>query len=261
MALSDEEIDRYARHLVLRGVGAPGQAKLRAAKVALVGVGGLGAPAALYLAAAGVGTLGLIDDDRVSLSNLQRQILFAAQDEGRPKTDAAAEHLRALNPGTTAVLHQERLGPETAQRLLAPYDLVLDGSDSFETRAAVNAACFALGKTLISAAVGRFEGQLAVFKPGGSAPDGTPSPCYACLYPAAPQREAPCAEAGILGSVTGVLGTLQATQALKEITGLADGHESLVGKLLLVDLLAMRFRTLSLPRDPACPVCGGVKAR
>ena len=216
MALSDEELDRYARHLVLRQVGGPGQAKIRAAKVLIVGAGGLGSPAALYLAAAGVGTLGLVDDDHVSLSNLQRQILFKTADVGAAKTEAAARALAALNPGVKRVPHPVRLGPQNAASLIAGYDLVLDGCDNFETRFLVNDTCFALGKTLVSAAVTEFEGQLATFKG---------RPCYRCLFPEAPPPGAVpnCSETGVIGAAAGVMGSLAALEVLKEIAGSARG--------------------------------------
>jgi molybdopterin/thiamine biosynthesis adenylyltransferase len=252
MTLSDEEVERYARHLVLREVGGPGQAKIRAAKVLIVGAGGLGSPMALYLAAAGVGTLGLVDDDRVSLSNLQRQILFQTGDVGRPKTEAAAETLAALNPGVNVQTHPLRLSAENAESLIADYDLVADGSDNFETRFLVHDTCFALGKTLVSAAVTEFEGQLATFK----AHDRSGAfPCYRCLFPAAPPpgTVGNCSETGVLGAAAGVMGSLAALEVLKEITGIGQG---LAGRLLIYEALAARFRTVTLNPDPACALCG-----
>jgi molybdopterin-synthase adenylyltransferase len=246
MPLSDQELERYARHLVLRQVGGPGQAKIREARVLIVGAGGLGSPAALYLAAAGVGTLGLADDDHVSLSNLQRQILFRTDDVGTAKTEAAARTLAALNPGVKLVLHPLRLTADNAADLIADYDLVLDGSDNFETRFLINDTCFALGKTLVFAAVTEFEGQLSTFKG---------RPCYRCLFPAAPPAGTVpnCSETGVIGAAAGVMGSLAALEVLKEIGGFGEG---LAGKLLIYEALAARFRTVILGPDPACSCCG-----
>jgi molybdopterin/thiamine biosynthesis adenylyltransferase len=251
MALSDEELERYARHLVLREVGGPGQAKIRTAKVLIVGAGGLGSPLALYLAAAGVGTLGLVDDDTVSLSNLQRQILFQTADVGTPKTEAAARTLAALNPGVKIEPHPVRLTAGNAQSLIRPYDLVADGSDNFETRFLVQDTCFALGKTLVFAAVTEFEGQLATFK----AHDLSGAfPCYRCLFPAPPPpgTVGSCSETGVMGAAAGVMGSLAALEVLKEITGIGQG---LAGKLLIYEALAARLRTVTLNPDPSCPLC------
>lgn len=255
MALTDEELDRYARHLVLRQLGGPGQARIRAAKVLVVGAGGLGSPLAFYLAAAGVGTLGLVDDDTVSLSNLQRQILFKTADVGAPKTEAAAKALAALNPGVKIEARQTRLTADNAKSLIQGYDIVADGSDNFDTRFLVNDTCFALKKTLVFAAVTEFEGQLATFK----AHDQSGAfPCYRCLFPAPPPPGTVpnCSETGVLGAAAGVMGSLAALEVLKEITGTG---ESLAGKLLIYEALAARFRTVSLKPDPACSVCGGQK--
>lgn len=252
MALSDEDLERYARHIVLRQVGGPGQAKIRAARVLIVGAGGLGSPCALYLAAAGVGHLGLVDDDAVSLSNLQRQILFTTADIGRLKVEAARAHLDALNPGVAVTVHPVRLTAGNAAALIADYDIVADGSDNFETRFLVNDACFAARKTLVSAAVTEFDGQLATFK----AWDKTgPYPCYRCLFPAPPPAGTvpSCSETGVLGAAAGVMGSLQALEVLKEIAGIGDG---LAGKILITDTLSARFRTISLAPDPACKLCG-----
>jgi adenylyltransferase/sulfurtransferase len=252
MALSDEEVERYARHLVLRQLGGPGQAKIRAAKVLVVGAGGLGSPIALYLAAAGVGTLGLVDDDQVSLSNLQRQVLFKTADVGFPKTEAGATALHALNPGVKVQTHTVRLTPENAKSLIASYDLVVDGSDNFDTRFLVNDTCFTLGKTLVFAAVTEFEGQLSTFK----AHDRSGAfPCYRCLFPAPPPpgTVGSCSETGVLGAAAGVMGSLAALEVLKEITGIG---ESLAGRLLIYEALAARFRTVNLKPDPACALCG-----
>ena len=252
MTLSDEELDRYARHLVLREIGGVGQAKIRAARVLIVGAGGLGSPAALYLAAAGVGHIGLVDDDAVSLSNLQRQILFATKDVGRPKVEAAAEHLAALNPGVRVTPHHVRLTTANARDLIADYDIVADGSDNFETRFLLNDACFDARKILVSAAVTEFDGQLATFKAWDKSGD---YPCYRCLFPAPPPAGTVpnCSETGVLGAAAGVMGSLQALEILKQITGTG---EDLAGKILITDTLAWRFRTVTLAPDPKCPLCG-----
>ena len=251
MALSDEELERYARHLVLRQVGGTGQAKIRAARVLIVGAGGLGSPLALYLAAAGVGTLGLVDDDTVSLSNLQRQILFTTSDVGRPKTEAAAEALAALNPGVTVETHPVRLTADNAKILIGGYDIIADGSDNFDTRFLVNDTCFVLRKTLVSAAVTEFEGQLATFKPYDQS---GAYPCYRCLFPEqpAPGMVPNCSETGVIGAAAGVMGSLAALEVLKEIAGIGEG---LAGRLLIYEALSARFRTVILRPDPACKVC------
>jgi molybdopterin/thiamine biosynthesis adenylyltransferase len=251
MALSDDDLERYARHIVLREVGGVGQAKLRAARVLAIGAGGLGSPLILYLAAAGVGTIGIVDDDRVSLSNLQRQIAHRTRDIGRAKTDSAAETVAALNPGTAVELHPIRLVPENALDLVGRYDIVADGSDNFATRFLVNDACYLAGKTLVSAAVSEFDGQLATYK----AHEGGGFPCYRCLFPEPPPPDSAqsCSETGILGAAAGVMGTLQALEMLKEILGLG---ESLAGKLLIYDALATRFRSVRVKPDPACRLCG-----
>lgn len=246
---SEAEIQRYSRHILLREVGGTGQAKLKAAKILIVGAGGLGSPLALYLAAAGVGCIGLVDADTVELSNLQRQIAHGVADIGRAKVTSAAESVARINPLTTVRPHTERLDLTNAARLIADYDLICDGTDNFTTRFLVADTCVAAKKTLVSAAVLRFEGQISTFKPhiGG--------PCYRCLYPAPPPEGLvpPCSEAGVLGAVTGVMGTLQATEAIKEITGIGT---SLSGFLLVWDALAAEFRKIRLRKDPECPVCG-----
>lgn len=248
---SEEEIQRYSRHILLPEIGGTGQAALRRARVLIIGAGGLGSPLALYLAAAGIGTIGLVDDDRVDLSNLQRQIAHSTARLGEAKTRSAAAGARAINPLCRVEEHAIRLGAVEAAELIPRYDLVCDGSDNFVTRYLVADACVRAGRTLVSAAVLRFEGQLSVFKPHLHAE----GPCYRCLYPKAPPPglSPSCAEAGVLGSVTGVMGTLQATEVIKEILGLG---ESLSGRLLLWDALATRFRSIRVPRDPHCPVCG-----
>ncbi len=246
---TDDEITRYSRNILLAEVGGAGQARLRAARVLIVGAGGLGSPLALYLAAAGVGTLGLVDDDRVDLSNLQRQVAHTTDRVGMAKVDSAAAACRAINPGVIIEAHAARLTPDNAMVLVSAYDLVCDGCDNFPTRFLVADACTLARRTLVSAAVLRFDGQLSTFKPhqGG--------PCYRCLHPAPPPPGLvpTCAEAGILGAVTGVMGSLQATEVLKELMGIG---ESLSGRLLVWDALAARVRTIKLPRDPACPLCG-----
>ena len=250
MSLNDDELERYARHLVLREIGGQGQARIRAAKVLVIGAGGLGSPLALYLAAAGVGTLGLVDDDTVSLSNLQRQILYRTADVGRAKVEAGAEALAALNPGTVVETHPVRLTADNAAALLAGYDIIADGSDNFVTRFLVHDTAFAGAKTLVSAAVTEFDGQLATWK----AHDGI-SPCYRCLFPAppAPGTVGNCSETGVLGAAAGVMGSLQALEVLKEITSIGSG---LAGRLLIYEALSARFRTITVPRDPGCDLCG-----
>lgn len=243
-SLSAEERERYARHILLKEIGGPGQQQLKAATVAIVGMGGLGAPAALYLAAAGVGALRLIDDDAIALSNLQRQILYRSADVGAAKTERAAEALTALNPNVEIDLCAMRLTPDNATTLLEGATLVLDGTDDFATRFAVNDACHALGVPLISGAVGRWDGQVATFKG---------APCYRCLVPEIPPSAEKCAEVGIVGALTGVIGSLMALEAIKEIAG---AGESLAGRLLIFDGLTATARTVRLPRDPHCPVCG-----
>lgn len=250
MDLTDEQLDRYARHIVLRDVGGAGQIKILKAKVLVIGAGGLGSPCLQYLAAAGVGTLGIVDDDVVDLSNLQRQVLHGTPDLGKSKTESAREALTRINPHVQVVTHNIRLTAENAAEIISGYDMVADGSDSFETRFAVADACLALHKPLISAAVGPFEGQIAVFK--GYETD---LPCYRCFVPDAPgglQRT--CADVGVLGALTGVIGSLQALEVLREIVGFG---QPLAGRLLIYDGLANRMRTLRLPKDPGCPACRG----
>lgn len=242
--LSDDEIDRYARHIVLKEIGGAGQMKLKAAKVALVGMGGIGAPAALYLAAAGVGTLGLIDDDAVSLSNLQRQVLYGTDDVDRSKAGTAAVRLSGINPHTQCQVHAVRLDDDNAAGILRGYDLVLDGCDNFPTRLLVNQVCHELNIPLVSAAIGRWSGQLAVF-------DG--QPCYQCLVPEIPPDAETCERVGVVGALAGVMGSLAALEAIKLITGAGD---SLKAKLLIFDGLTMQSRVVKLAADPACPVCG-----
>ncbi len=246
---TEDEISRYSRHILLAEVGGVGQAKLRAARVLVIGAGGLGSPLALYLAAAGVGTIGLVDDDAVDLSNLQRQIAHTTDRVGQPKVQSAASAARAINPAVVVDMHQVRLDARNALSLISGYDLVCDGSDNFATRFLVSDACVLGSRTLVSAAVLRFDGQLSTFKPheGG--------PCYRCLHPEPPPDGTipSCSEAGILGAVVGVMGSLQATEVLKEIMGIGEG---LSGRLLIWDALSARVRTVRLRRDPACPACG-----
>jgi adenylyltransferase/sulfurtransferase len=248
--LTEPEIQRYARHILLREVGGTGQAKLKAAKVLIVGAGGLGSPLALYLAAAGIGTIGIIDPDTLELSNLQRQIAHGTANIGEPKVTSAAAAMRRINSLVTIQPHKLRLDATNVSLLIESYDIICDGTDNFETRFLLADACVAGRRTLISAAVLRFEGQLSTFKPHAD-PTG---PCYRCLYPEPPPPGLvpSCSEAGILGAVTGVMGTLQATEVLKEILGIGD---SLSGRLLIWDALAASFRTIRLKKDPACPVC------
>ena len=244
MSFSDEEVDRYARHLVLREIGGAGQQALKAASVLIVGAGGLGAPAALYLAAAGVGRIGLADPDTVALSNLQRQILYASADIGRAKVEVAAERLTGLNPHVAIEPLAARLGSDNAAALVRPYDLVLDGTDDFATRFAVNDACLAEGKPLVSGAIGRWTGQVGVF---------AGRPCYRCLVPDIPPEAETCATVGVIGALAGVIGAMMALEAIKLITHAGD---SLTGRLLIYDALSAETRTVRVGADPACPACG-----
>ncbi len=248
---TEDEIRRYSRHILLAEVGGIGQAKLKAARVLVVGAGGLGSPLALYLAAAGVGTVGIIDADRVELSNLQRQVAHTTDRLGMLKVESAAAAMHAINPDTRVEAHARRLDVENALGIIGEYDIVCDGTDNFDTRFLVADACVLARRTLVSAAVLRFDGQLSVFKPHA----GPGHPCYRCLYPEPPPpgMVPSCSEAGVLGAVTGVMGTLQATETLKEILGMG---ESLAGRLLIWDALGARMRTVRLPRDPDCPLCG-----
>jgi adenylyltransferase/sulfurtransferase len=247
MTLSASELARYQRHLALREIGAAGQEKLKAARVLIVGAGGLGSPAALYLAAAGCGTLGLLDCDKVDLSNLQRQILFDSAALSRPKAEAGRERLAALNPEIRVLAHPLELKADNVRALFADYHLILDGSDRLSTRYLVNDACVIFGRPLVSAAIHRFEGQVMTYVPGQG-------PCYRCLFPqAADGMVANCAEAGVLGVLPGVLGTLQATEAIKLITGVGT---PLTGRLLTYDALQMRFQEFRAARRPDCAVCG-----
>lgn len=255
MALTSDEIERYARHIVLRDVGGPGQAKLRAARLLVIGAGGLGSPLIQYVAAAGIGTIGIVDDDTVSLSNLQRQILHGTPDLDRPKVESARDAVTRLNPHVTVVAHPMRLTAENARELVAPYDLVAEGSDNFETRYAVSDACFHEGKPLVTAALGQFDGSLTTIRAHESGPDGGPNPTYRCLFPDRPPPGTvpTCAEAGVLGALAGVMGGLMAMEVIREIVGFGEG---LVGRLLMVDALSMRFETLRYGWDEANPLSG-----
>jgi molybdopterin-synthase adenylyltransferase len=244
VGFSGAEIDRYARHLVLREIGGQGQQALKAARVLVVGAGGLGAPAALYLAAAGVGRLGLVDPDQVDLSNLQRQVIYATGDIGRAKVTAAADRLLSLNPEIEIEPHAAVLTTETAAGLIGGYDLVLDGTDNFETRFAVSDACVAADKTLVSGAIGRWTGQVGVF---------SGQPCYRCLAPEIPPDAETCAAVGVVGALAGVVGSMMALEAIKILTGAGN---SLAGRLLIYDALAGETRTVRIGADPACPSCG-----
>ena len=243
------DVERHARHILLKEIGGPGQARLGAARVLIVGAGGLGAPAALYLAAAGIGALRIADPDQVSLDNLQRQILFRTEDVGRPKTEAAKDALKALDPGVEIDAQAIAADPETLPALVAGCDLVLDGCDDFETRFAVNAACIAAGVPLVSGAVGRWDAQVGVFAPHL----GEALPCYRCLVPQTPPDAERCAEVGIVGALTGVAGSVMALEAIKLAAG---AGEPLLGRLMVFDGLAGAARVVSVARDPACPACG-----
>ena len=244
MAFTPDEVERYARHLVLREIGGPGQQKLRDARVLLVGAGGLGSPAAPYLAAAGVGVLGLADPDVVSLSNLQRQVLYQTAEIGRAKVDAAAERLHGLNPHIEVEAHALTVDAGNAASVIAGYDLVLDGCDNFETRFAVSDACAAAGIVLVSGAIGRWTGQVGVF---------AGKPCYRCLVPQVPPGAETCAAVGVVGALAGVIGAMMALEAIKLITG---AGEALTGRLLIYDALSAETRTVRIGADPACPSCG-----
>ncbi len=255
VALSPDEIQRYKRHLVLREVGGQGQQALKAAKVLVIGAGGLGSPVVLYLAAAGVGSIGIVDDDTVSLDNLQRQIAHATPDIGRPKVDSARDRIQSLNPHVQVDAHRCRIDAGNAMELIGRYDIVIDGSDNFATRYLVSDACHLAKKTLVFAALGPFDGYVTTLKPFAKGPDGEPLPSYRCLFPEAPAAGtvANCAEVGILGAVAGVIGTLAAVEILKEITGVGD---PLTGRLLMYDARATRFETLKYRWDPDNPLSG-----
>ena len=248
-AFSEDQVLRYSRHIILPKIGATGQRKLIDARILCIGAGGLGSPAAMYLAAAGVGTLGIVDFDRVDLTNLQRQLLHDTDDVGRPKVDSAAERLNDINPEVEVVKHNLVLSSDNALEILGQYDLVVDGSDNFPVRYLVNDATQMLGKPLVYGSIYQFDGQASVFMPGQDAP------CYRCLFPQPPPPGAVpnCAEAGVFGVLPGIVGSIQAVEAIKLVTGVGD---PLVGRLLLFDALAMDFTTVKLRWDAECPVCG-----
>ncbi|MBI3891142.1 MAG: molybdopterin-synthase adenylyltransferase MoeB [Candidatus Wallbacteria bacterium] len=247
-ALSHEEILRYSRHLLMPEVGVAGQLKLKSASVLIVGAGGLGAPLGLYLAAAGVGRLGLVDCDRIDATNLHRQVLYTSEDVGKPKLAVAAQRLRGVNPHVDLRLHETRLTSENAEEIARDYDIVADGTDNFATRYLVNDLCVLLGKPNVYGSIYRFEGQASVF-------DARRGPCYRCLYPQPPPPGLvpSCAEGGVLGILPGIIGLIQATETVKLIL---EQGEPLIGRLLLFDALGMSFRELRLEKSPACPVCG-----
>jgi adenylyltransferase/sulfurtransferase len=247
--LTEEQIYRYSRNILLPEVGGVGQERLLRSRVFCVGVGGLGSPVALYLAAAGVGTIGIADSDQVDISNLQRQVLHFTDDIGKPKTASAEEKLKRLNPDVNVVVHEEMITKKNIRRIIKDYDIVLDGSDNFPTRYLVNDACYFEKKTLVSGAILQFEGQVSVFKPHAG------GPCYRCLYPEIPPAGMipSCQEAGILGAVAGIIGTIQAVETLKEILQIG---ESLVGRLLVFNALKMSIMDIRVKRDPNCPLCG-----
>ena len=249
---TDRQLERYARHIVLPEVGGIGQAKLMRARVLVIGAGGLGAPLILYLAAAGVGTLGIADHDRVSLSNLQRQVIHKTSAVGQPKTESAREAVSQVNPEVTVRAHALRVAADNVLELIAGYDVVADGSDNFATRFLLNDACYFAKKTLVSAAILRFDGQLSTFK---AYLPGEDNPCYRCIFrePPPPGLVPSCAEGGVLGAIAGVMGSLQATEVLKECLGQG---ESLSGTLVIYDALHTEFRKVRVRRDPACPLCG-----
>jgi molybdopterin-synthase adenylyltransferase len=253
--LSDEELERYARHIVLREVGGPGQAALRRARVLVIGAGGLGAPVLLYLAAAGVGTLGVVDDDVVTLSNLQRQVIHATPDIGAPKVESAAATIRGLNPHVAIETHGVRFTAANALELIGRYDIVADGSDNFATRYLVSDACYFARKPLVTAALGTFDATLTTIRAHEYGPDGKPNPTYRCLFPEPPPPGTvpTCAEAGVLGALAGVVGSLMALEIIREIVGFG---ENLVGRLLMIDARSMRFETLRYAWDPDNPLSG-----
>jgi molybdopterin/thiamine biosynthesis adenylyltransferase len=253
--LNAQELERYARHIVLREVGGPGQAKLKVARVLVVGAGGLGAPVLLYLAAAGVGTLGVVDDDAVSLSNLQRQVIFGTDDISKRKVDSAEAVIARLNPHVAVETHMTRIDASNALDLIGRYDIVADGSDNFATRYLVSDACYFAKKPLVTAAVGTFDGSLTSIRAHERRADGVPNPSYRCLFPEPPPEGTvpACAEAGILGALPGVLGSLMALEVIREIVGFGEG---LIGRLLIVDARSMRFEILNYAWDPNNPLSG-----
>jgi molybdopterin-synthase adenylyltransferase len=258
--LSSEEIERYARHIILRGVGGPGQAKLKAARVLVIGAGGLGSPLIQYLAAAGVGTIGIVDDDVVSLSNLQRQVLHTTDDVGIFKTDSAITATKRLNPHVLIEPHRLRLTTQNAVSLISAYDIVADGSDNFDTRYAVSDACFMAERPLVTASVNEFDGSITTIRAHEKNTEGQPNPTYRCLFPEKPANGLipTCAEAGVLGALTGIIGTMLAMEVMREIVGFGEG---LVGKMLLVDALYLRFETVKYAWDPLNSLTGSPKEK
>ena len=247
ITLTPEQVKRYSRHLIMNDVGSSGQRKLLDAKVLILGAGGLGSPSAIYLALAGVGTIGLVDFDVVDLSNLQRQVLHHTSDVGRSKLESARDNIKAYNPDINVVLHETRLESENAMEIIGNYDMVINGADNFATRYLVNDACYLLNKPLIDGSILIFDGQSTVFTPGNG--------CYRCLFPSPPPpgMVPNCAEAGVLGALTGLVGRIQSTEALKYILGIGESLES---RLLIIDALSMTFREFKLKRNPNCPLCG-----
>ena len=247
MVLTPDQVNRYSRHIIMGDVGSKGQRNLLQAKALLVGAGGLGSPSAIYLALAGVGTIGIVDFDVVEISNLQRQILHHTSDIGRPKLESARDNINSYNPDTNVVLHEVRLESDNAREIISQYDLVINGADNFATRYLVNDACYLEGKPLVDGSILIFDGQATLFLPGQG--------CYRCLFPEPPPPGLVpnCAEAGVLGALTGLVGSIQATEALKHFLGIG---ESLVSRLLLIDALSMSFREVRLKRNPSCPLCG-----
>ena len=247
MVLTPDQVNRYSRHIIMGDVGSKGQRNLLQAKALIVGAGGLGSPSAIYLALAGVGTIGIVDFDVVEISNLQRQILHHTSDIGRPKLESARDNIKSYNPDTNVVLHEVRLESDNAREIISQYDLVINGADNFATRYLVNDACYLEGKPLVDGSILIFDGQATLFLPGQG--------CYRCLFPEPPPPGLVpnCAEAGVLGALTGLVGSIQATEALKHFLGIG---ESLVSRLLLIDALSMSFREVRLKRNPACPLCG-----
>ncbi len=253
MAFTDEQLERYGRHLILKEVGGAGQMALMNARVLVIGAGGLGAPMLMYLAAAGVGTIGIVDDDVVDLSNLQRQVIHQTANIGEPKIDSAARAIKAINPDVCVEGHELRLDETNVSGIISDYDIVADGCDNFKTRLLVSDTCVELGKTLVSAALGPYEGQLATFKPH----TGDALPCYRCFMPEEPPEDMQrtCADQGILGAVAGVMGSMQALEVIKEILNIG---ESLAGKIMLMDALTTQSRLIGLPKDKNCAACAGV---
>lgn len=247
--METEELERYARHIVLREIGGTGQQRLRKARVLVIGAGGLGSPVLMYLAAAGVGVLGVVDDDIVSLSNLQRQVLHSTESIGMPKVESAIEAVGRINPHVTIEPHQTRITTDNAADIIAGYDLIMDGSDNFDTRYLINEVCASLNKPLISAAMSQWEGQISLYDPANG------GPCYACVFPGRPADGLvpSCSEAGVMGALAGVMGSMMAGEAIKHITGAGEG---LRGQMLIFDALYGETRKFKLASDPDCPVCG-----